>query len=337
MNTFNNKTYPLEIEGSWHVLLHTAYQQPARQHSQLKQNVTILARKAGSSEDKEIRVILGTRSQQSNVIELIPSGKSYEVKVNNKTVQVSSQRVSEARDENNKVFARMYVTPDKSLRVMAVKHNVELLYRPSITVISAANSLRDQVRGLCGTFNSEVATDFTTPKNCIVRKPEHFVASWAVMAAGKDAEKQQEALRVPCFAKTNKYANVVTEWEEKNSRENSRENSRDDSKENSPERRQESEETTERSRTEEKCGEATGIKVMKADDQVCFSIRPQPICKSHCKSTTKMEQVQFHCVPKDSSNARHWQNMIKRGATLDLAQKPANKVMSIPVPQSCQP
>ncbi|XP_008487106.1 vitellogenin-1-like [Diaphorina citri] len=65
-------------------------------------------------------------------------------------------------------------------------HGLRLNYDGSRVQVQATDRFRDGVRGLCGSFTGEKATDFITPRNCIVREAKDFVATYSLSSNNRD-------------------------------------------------------------------------------------------------------------------------------------------------------
>ncbi|MCH1921944.1 VWD domain-containing protein, partial [Shewanella sp. A3A] len=81
-----------------------------------------------------------------------------------------------------------------------------------------SNHHRNQIRGICGTFDGEPANDFTTPSNCVLRDYQQFAASYAVPEAsyqGPVKEYKQQAQNAACYPRRVVYGDVVSDAEAK--------------------------------------------------------------------------------------------------------------------------
>ena len=193
-----------------------------------------------------------------------------------------------------------------------------MLFRSQRIALIAGQSYRGEVRGLCGTFDGEEATDFTAPRNCILKNAQQFAATWAISPSGAVKEQQQKAQNAPCYAQRVLYGDVVSDAEAgRYQARHSRSSGKQSSNQNNP------------SCTSHK------VKVVEQNGQICFSLRPLPACNAHCQPNLKVEKIiEFHCVA-ESSASRHWADMIKKGANPDFSKKGPNQNLKVTIPAGC--
>lgn len=191
--TFDNKTYPLNLEkDSWYVLMTSASKQRKNNNvdykTQRQNNVTILVKQSGDNK-KDVKIIL---NNGEHVIEMQPASSSNnnnanaKIQVNKKDQRASKNSVTEVTDSQNERIAQIYALPSGEVIVNIPSHGLSLNYDGSRVQVEANDRFRDGVRGLCGTFNGEKATDFTTPRNCVVRDAKDFVASYSLSSNNRD-------------------------------------------------------------------------------------------------------------------------------------------------------
>ncbi|KAK9500939.1 hypothetical protein O3M35_002099 [Rhynocoris fuscipes] len=325
--TFDNRTYALNIGKCWHAMVQpykrSSYenQQPAEYD---EDDFGILVRE-GSSNQKELVILFG-----SDIVQVQPSGSSGivgTVTVNGQKAEFSQESLAQYKKQNGEYFVQIYALPTGEVRLYAPQHGIEVIYYGSAVKLQASNYYRNQVRGLCGTFTGEYSTDFTTPKNCILKDTYEFAASYAIddgTCEGPAKELHQKAQNSPCYWETVLLGDVVSD------REAGRHETRRQHQSNSQRGGMNT------MKNDDKCSKLR-VKVVQQGGKTCFSLRPQPTCTPKCKATRKMEKkVDFHCVP-NSAATKHWMDMINAGTNPDFSQKPANAWFKYNVPERCIP
>uniref|UniRef100_A0A8D8QHH7 Vitellogenin-2 n=1 Tax=Cacopsylla melanoneura TaxID=428564 RepID=A0A8D8QHH7_9HEMI len=188
--TFDNKTYPLNLEkDSWYVLMTSAPKQ--RQNNkfdfktQRNNNVTILVKQSGDNK-KEVKVVL---NNGEHVIDMQPTSNNdanAKIQVNKKEQRASKNNVNEVTDNQNQRIAQIYALPSGEVVVNMPQYGLVLNYDGSRVMVDANDRFRDAIRGLCGSFTGEKADDFITPRNCILREARDFVAAYSLSSNNKD-------------------------------------------------------------------------------------------------------------------------------------------------------
>ncbi|XP_052120655.1 vitellogenin-1-like [Frankliniella occidentalis] len=329
-NTFDNKTYPLNLGNNWHVMMQSVPKVNADSSSSSSSQedatdkVAVLVRDASSSHDqKELKVIL-----DENVIDFTPASGYSNIKYNGHSVSFSSNTGAQIQDQSGDILAQVFPMPANTIKVYFPQQKLEILYDGNRIALIVGQTYRGEVRGLCGTFNGEEVSDFTAPRNCVLKNAQQFAASWAINPSGAVKEQQQKANHAACFPERILYGDVISDneagrYQPRHSRSSSKSHkSSSSSRKSSP-------------KTAAGCT-SHRVKVIEQDGQICFSLRPQPACNAHCQPTQKVEKkIDFHCV-SDSSASRHWAQMIKKGANPDFSQKGANKSLKVNIPESCR-
>jgi len=313
VNTFDNKTYELPRDDEWHLVAlyvpkqyqHTKYS-PAKQVPFFK----VLTRQ-NSNGQKEVKMFLGTK----DVVEIFPRGaqEQPEIKVNNKLYSVKSGEQIEVESKvDSRVLVRFYGLSHGAMRLVAPEYDIKIVYDTTNFVLKVSNQYRGDLRGLCGDFDGETETDFTTPKKCIAKDAKLFVKSITVNGEGNLKHQEFQSQPRDCIYKKTIRTNLVSE------REAGREQG-----------------SFFKSAKTERCT-SYRTKVVEKEGQLCFSVRPLPTCSSQCQPSGEKEQtLGFHCVA-DSSSARHMAKKALKGVALDVASKGANKQLAVKVPESCQ-
>ncbi|XP_011500236.1 PREDICTED: vitellogenin-like [Ceratosolen solmsi marchali] len=317
--TFDNHRYDLELGKCWYVAM-TANPKndPDRSGQQLDlpedMHVTILTREDDNG-NKELKVTLG-----DNEVNLWgSSSRRVQVKVNNEKIEYSKQN-SYQEKKNGDILFELLELQDKSVQLISDRYDVKITYDGSRAEIKAGSKYLESVRGLCGNNDGDLNNDQQTPKGCLLRKADEFAATYALLkdkycddSVRQKAEKTKSS---KCHYQSTRLGNVISEQEA--GRETQRNDNRDDS-----------------SNEESRCM-SHRTKIIKTENEICFSLRPVPSCSSSCRpKNVKTKNIQFHCVNK-SSAAEKVAQRIEKGANPDLSQKSVSKVEEFNIPISCK-
>jgi hypothetical protein len=317
--TFDNRTYPITLGKCWHVFFQTAStSHPDSSSSNDKSDeVSVLVRDAEGRQEKEVKLILGTYE-----VNFVPGP---EVQVNGKKVKLSQDKLSEYADEQGETLFQVYALQTGAVRFYAVQHDIEIIYDGARIKLQASNSYRGEVRGLCGTFDGETYTDFTSPRNCILRNPYEFAASYSIPSdscQGPAKDLRRRAEKAECYKKEVILGQVVSEKEAGRFKIKDKKS------------HQSTNQANKKDQQPKPCS-SLRIKMMEEEGKTCFSLKPYLTCSSKCKAVNMIEKmVDFHCIA-DSSAARHWAKIVKKGANPDFSGKPSNKRVTIRLPQQC--
>lgn len=298
-------------------------QQDREQHQTEQYAVLVRDSKAGQHQ-KEVRFTLRSPKSKGQLyeVELYPTQQSQpsaehpaaKVIVNKKEYQISNKQ---SVDIENRLL-EIYALPNGEVKVEVTKRFYILYDGHRVRLTTTNDKFRDAVRGLCGTFTGEKATDFRTPKNCILRDPREFAATYAIAQPGSQSKSQQlkaKAEQSPCYYDEIRYANVISEH--------------DTGKQSS--QRHKSHKSGHSGCTRQQ----TRYEIDNTDNTICFSIRPLPSCKSSCRPTVTIEKnIPVHCVAR-SNVSDVWRKQIDKGANPDFSLKTPNKNLKMQVPQSC--
>nr|CAD7427031.1 unnamed protein product [Timema monikensis] len=322
-NTFDNKTYPIQLGKCWHVMMKYAPKYMPEESSEKidpSVDVVVMTRDNSSSSQKDLKIVTG-----DDVVDLTPSGGStkmgIEVKVNERPLEISSSNLTEIYNPNGDIWLQIFELASGSISLTYPLHGIYLIYDGKTITLKANHTYRGEVRGLCGTFTGEPVSDFKTPNNCIMKQPELFVASYALThesCQGPAPEYKKRAQEANC---TN---DDVKPWGGQYSGPSQVSSSSEssESSENSVE-------------DQSKSCSVLANKVFDEGNMICISVRPQPACASDC-SPSKMQEknVPVHCLSPGSA-ANHIIKQIKKGARLNLAMKGVSKSLRSSLPVQC--
>ncbi|XP_076628457.1 vitellogenin [Colletes latitarsis] len=321
--TFDRKEYPLRLGKCWHVVM-TTYPKmdPARPDEKLgiteDTSVSILSRGTDDG-DKEVKVLLDERE-----IVLLARGSHLRVKLNGREIEISKDK-SHQEIQGDRVLFEIFRFTDDSIGLVSDHYSFKLGFDGKRILLKSSEVYRDSVRGLCGNFDGDATNDFLGPKNCILRKPEEFVATYALTkdeCEDEALEMAQKARTFECMAQDKTVrSNVITDVdagridEEVETWGYHQKQRKDDNK---------------------RCSAIHRTIVEKVDGLICFTTRPVIACPPRCTATeTKSKSYQFHCmdIKKESLEL---QKRIEKGASPDFSQKPIYMSRSIDVPLACE-
>lgn len=237
-----------------------------------------------SANRREVMIIL-----DEDVITLYPqSGSAADYfTVNGAKHRVSSDSTAHYENEEGVTIVRADMLPSGAMRVVTPENGFEFVYDGLRLKIQTPNSYRGEIRGLCGNFDGEKATDFTSPKNCILKNPAEFTSAYAVTdeSCHEPAIKElrQRASMAQCYKKEVIYGDVIKNEESVGG-------------------------GTDRSMmyTSNKINKATGQTcgmyrplIIHRAGMKCFSSKPQLTCVGSCtKPVTRVPKIiEFSCVP----------------------------------------
>ncbi|XP_012139918.2 vitellogenin [Megachile rotundata] len=317
--TFDGKEFPLTLGSCWRVLM-TTYpkEDPKKPGEKLTMSeadsVSILARE--TNEKKEVKVILGKTE-----IKLVPTGQLPEVIVNGQKVQVTSELGHQVRHGDEVAF-EIFQFGDRSIALASEKFDVKLVFDGKRIMIRTSNKFRDSIRGLCGNFDGDRANDFTSPKNCLLRKPEEFIASYTLtkdQCEGEDVQEIKKLQQANCVPQMSaRTSNVINDIESGRSNVLGSNWGYHQDKQ-----------------TDNKRCTIHRTKVIERNGQLCFTIRPVISCSPTCNATEmKTKNYQFHCTEKNEWSMKLKQR-VEKGANPDLSQKSISMSQSIEVPLAC--
>ncbi|XP_065166461.1 vitellogenin-like [Atheta coriaria] len=334
-NTLDNKTYPLRLGSGWTVMMqyvptfarqhHQEQKYIQQQEEQQQEQYVVLVRDSQSGEHKELKMTIRTPESQGQLIEVDvkpQQGQQGEqpraqITVNQKAYQLDDKKSTDIEGG----LIQMYVLPRGEVAI-EVRDAFYVIYDGERVMLSATHDkFRDAVRGLCGTFTGEQVNDFLTPKNCIVRDAKQFAASWAIEGESRQHAGQHKG---ECVYEDVEYVNVVSDYDA----------GRTQHKQGKHHQQQRQQEQYERSGSNSGCSKHQ-TRYVEENGEICFTIRPHPVCKSSCRANGEEEKkVPAHCV-KANSVTDLWKKQIQRGANPDFSHKSVTRDVRVPMPKSC--
>ncbi|GLV41990.1 hypothetical protein CBL_10149 [Carabus blaptoides fortunei] len=309
VDTFDNKSYPIDLGKTWHVQMHYRVHNAARQEEDGQDNgdrfnseddfdYVVLVRDSGNKQ-KDVKITINDEKNYYEIDMIPASGSSHsgsqpagQVLINQQPIKFDDKQSYDVEDD----LIQVYALPNGDVKV-EINGDFYVIYDGERVKLTATEpeQFRGEIRGLCGTFDGEEYTDFLTPRNCVLRNPYEFAASYAILdgsSQGPAKERQARAKQAACY---------TPEVEGSSS-----------------------------------CSKQQTQYVEEDNGQtLCFTVRPLPVCRSGCQASKKIvKNVEVHCVQK-SNVSQLWKNQIEKGASPDFSLKPVTKSIKIKVAQSC--
>lgn len=371
MNTFDNNTMEHQFGKIWHVMMQTAQLNSADRNSQSDEinqdeQASILIRDIENGK-KEVLIVLGQEDGGDYTVRLSPGqdeNSTPRMYVNDVEQHPTEKHAYElySKDDQKQPILRAYAQPRGELKVELRDDTLELTYDGARVKLQADRTYRKNVRGICGTFTGEKETDMKSPKNCILRRPRHFIASWALVdekSEGPAKNWQSEAREATCVKENILYGNVISESEAGRKRaakqadklmtsSSSESDDSSSSSKSSSSTSSSSEESNELKRTmkinkharmynnKNECRTLLQTQYARVGDKICFSTRQLPICTKGCKSQDKApRKVDAFCLHEKEAAAQMYLKNIKEGANPSMYKYKSNAQVSFNLPQEC--
>jgi hypothetical protein len=285
------------------------------------------------------------------------TGPAVELSINGNPVRLTSSHATELRVDGE-LFGAVYELPSGAVQLTLPHNSLVLVYDGVRIMLQASNEYRDQIRGLCGTFDGEPLTDFKTPKNCLVTEPSLLAATYAIDDDSCEASvrnMKKTASKELCVQERISVADVIANGQPKSARQRGFQiiqSANDSSTSSSSESnsifdynstlyseinllslyRKPSRLKTKISRHNPKhIPNSISYKtvIVAENEESCFSKKPLPTCTSgyRIKATVKKYEP-FFCTA-DRSLAERYSKLVNKGVIPDFRMQ--KEIRSIPV------
>ncbi|KAL1130707.1 hypothetical protein AAG570_011948, partial [Ranatra chinensis] len=238
------------------------------------------------------------------------------VTVNGEKLKYSEDGLSEIDDAAGETVLQAYALPEGGVWLYAPQQDIEVIYDGRRVKLLVSNEYRDEVRGLCGNFDGEVFNDFTAPKNCILKNPYEFAASYSLpekSCQGPAQHLRQKADKATCHEQEVLIGRVSSG---KGAKAQSRH-------------------PNYVSGAKPGCTKYQAY-VIKQGGKFCSSIRPQIACSITCKPTRRVEKLlQFHCVAEGVTAHQLLLDVLAKGDNAALASMKPNHSARVTLPEQC--
>nr|Q9U8M0.1 RecName: Full=Vitellogenin-1; Short=Vg-1; Flags: Precursor [Periplaneta americana]BAA86656.1 vitellogenin [Periplaneta americana] len=371
--TFDNTTYPLTLSSAWHMMLQ--YQPKRSQDDEnlddvpdiIRPPVAILARET-SNRRKEILMNL-----DHTIVAFKPTSE-VNVEVNGRILIIEQSRTTDIMAEGNLVL-QIHRLPSRAVYMVAPQHKLLMIHDGKRVLLQASNGYRDEVRGLCGTFDGEPTTDFTTPSNCILNDPKAFINSYRLGGDREDNAWMLNYRAQPCVSRnftstdiigkhmprnpasrgfelphpvndTSSSSSSSSESSSSSSSSSSESASNSDLHNNSTSSSSSSSSSSSESAegAPEKSSRKTSppqtstlhrTMVVEEVTEICFSMRPLPECAPRFKPADTLKKKIKFHCLTKGPTASHWLKMVKKGVNPDFSKKREHKQLEVDIPAKC--
>lgn len=372
LSTFDNRTIKHELGKTWHVAMHTVHPKIAEKTELLRrrdrndEDISIFVRDSrysGSRDEKkqqpmnkDVNIIIGEQMNggKFDLIELRPakSDKSSEMTtprllINEKEEYPTNEHVVVLRtdDSDEQPLVRAFATLDGEIRLTVRKGNrqLKITYDGQRIKMQADSTFRKNVRGICGTYTGQKETDMKTPDNCIVRRDQDFIATWAVVdeadSQGPAKERAREANKAKCMPQNVILGNVISEQEAGrkpvqrpgNDKHKVNKKSSSSSSSSSESRSNESSEQKDRM-----CEAKREMILEQKEGMLCFSKRTLPSCPKGCKAVdTIKREIDAYCRSENDPAAAIYRDQIKKGQNPNMSKYETNGKVKYSIPTKC--
>lgn len=316
--TFSNKSYSLPLQQQYTVVMQyipkdarvkgTERQTVEKQVQEQLENYVVLARQV-SNQQKEIILNFNHPKSEGKTVEIqmkpnqgqfSASNPAAQVQVDGQQMKFDDQHIADLYNG----FVEIYALPNGEVKV-EIKDAFYLIFDGKrVKLTATSGKLRDSIYGLCGRFSKDQYEDFTVPTKCVVRTPEQFVESYQI-GSQKQRHQRSEKAQSECIAKVLPlYADVISDSDVGRS-------------EWSP----------------KKLGTQLRPRYVEENGEICFTIRPVPVCNGSAKKTVT-KNIAVHCI-QGTKTAYYLKSQIDQGGNPDFSRKSETKTVRMEVPQQC--
>ncbi|KAL0112914.1 hypothetical protein PUN28_012279 [Cardiocondyla obscurior] len=204
--TYDGKVYSLKLGDCWHVMLTTYPKHNPNNPEQTLgipryKGVIVMAREMIDG-SKQIRMVLGDQE-----IHLQKLNDRLEAKINDEIGNFS--RNERYVDETFEIYWL-----DGMIAIFSAEYEIYAVYDGIRILFESSNKYMNSIRGLCGNYDMQPDNDFITPKNCILTKPEEFVATYALTqdnCHGPSLLNKRKAEESVCVPRTYHPSDVISD------------------------------------------------------------------------------------------------------------------------------
>ncbi|XP_011879089.1 PREDICTED: uncharacterized protein LOC105568228 [Vollenhovia emeryi] len=211
--TFDEKVYPVKLGNCWHVIMTTYPKRdpnnPGETLSIPKYMSTIVMAREMDDGSKQIRIIFGDQE-----IHLQKSGNRLEATFNEQVVLFTSSNSSHYESFRENTFEIYRI--DDMIAIFSIEYEIYAVYDGERILLRPTYRYLSAVRGLCGNYDMRSGNDFIVPKNCILTKPEEFIATYALTqenCQGPALQNKRRAEQSTCIPRSNRPSDVISDIE----------------------------------------------------------------------------------------------------------------------------
>ncbi|KAL0112919.1 hypothetical protein PUN28_012281 [Cardiocondyla obscurior] len=346
--TFDKQVYPIFLGPVQHVLMVSYNKETSEPHRHMSMTQSSMET-AVLAEDSDDGNRIITSYLNGRVVVLRKSNNQLVATVNGKTVRVTESNTHAERDDNDKVVFEIYTLPGSSgdsLKLVSYTYDFSIVYNGRRVQIVASDRYRNAVRGLCGSYNSNPKTDFVTPSNCLLSKPEEFTATYALIkedSRGPAVENKRKAEQAECRPLPSQkpwHRNIINDreagraWTE-NEMWGYHQNNIKKQQNRLRQNKKHNQEEGARPNDLERNNMIYRTRVVEEGGEICFTTRPIPACREDTKPTDrKSKKYDLYCEEKNDESVAK-KNRIEDGANPDFTRKPVSRSHMFQVPIAC--
>ncbi|XP_011061918.1 PREDICTED: vitellogenin-2-like [Acromyrmex echinatior] len=334
--TFDKLLYPMKLGPCKHVLMTTQPQKDPDTEKNITENFIALIQ--NHNDDTKTIILL----MDEHVIELEKTDNNVTLQVDGIPIQLSQIDRGYQLRENGETLLEFVKLPDGSVEVISSESDIKILFDGERIQLLASDRYRNTLRGLCGNYDSDPSTDFLTPQNCLVRKPEVFTATYALTHEGchhEDIlENKRKAELTQCHELPRiRQNNVINDIEAGRL---PRRNELWGYHNNNLKRKYNLNYDSEKSNVEKNLPDDSNAvyrtKVILEGQEICFTIKPILTCREgySSPSETKVEEVNLYCLPRNEESLLI-KRRIEQGANPDFTRKPVSRSRPLSIPITC--
>lgn len=175
LNTFDNNTMEQQLGKCWHVMMQTVdrYDAIESQSSEEDQDkkISVMARDSVvDSSQKDVLIVVGQNNGRDYTVKLTPAQSTSltpRVYINEVEQHPTQNHAIEIHsdDDADQPIIRIFALPSKEVKVEIRDKLVVITFNGQTIRLEASASLKNDVRGMCGTYNGEQDDDMTSPQN----------------------------------------------------------------------------------------------------------------------------------------------------------------------------
>ncbi|KAG5318112.1 VIT1 protein, partial [Pseudoatta argentina] len=330
--TFDKLLYPMKLGTCKHVLMTTYPQKDPDTQQNITENFIALIQ--NHNDDTKTVVLL----MDEHVIELEKKDDNVILQVDGVPIQLSQVDKGYQLRENGETLLEFVKLPDGSVEMISSESDIKILFDGERIQLLVSDRYRNALRGLCGNYDSDPSTDFLTPQNCLVKRPEVFTATYALthedcheedILENKRKAELTQCRELPRMRQNNVINDIEAGrmpthselWGYHNNNLKRKHNLKYDSK---------------KSNVEKNLLDDSNVvhrtKVILEDQEICFTTKPIPMCREGTKSSEKRtKEVNLYCQPRNEESLLI-KRRVEQGANPDFTRKPVSRSRTFHVP-----
>ncbi|CAL1274400.1 unnamed protein product [Larinioides sclopetarius] len=252
-------------------------------------------------ESKEVNVYIGKHS-----VVLKPGTESkYEIQFDDKpyTVKYLQPVRLHAAEKIYAVTTKLNITRSGFIEIYGRKAGIKVTYDGQHVKVQVHPRYKGELCGLCSEFDGEIVKELRGPNRCLFSNVYDYTTSSALGSCYRFKPEHKSI----CSDEDYKHTDIDDE-----------------------------DEIEETHRNEEYEPKVKRNKVLPKEDELCFSIRPLPVCESHdVPKKIEVKKVAYHCLPEDDSHSRKLITEAKRRILKELERKRVDFVEDVEYPATC--